>query len=133
MVPRVKLKAAEERYEQGKMPFSKLMEIRERAIANGMPLLTQDEVLEEVKNRRTGMSKEKNRDNELNYKRIIVHDRTYFWAEGASATSVYDEVKQLLFTIPFFAQERDVRMALFGYLQCALLQFIHETRKGETE
>ena len=77
------------------------------------------------------MSKEKNQDNEVNYKQIIVHDRTYFWAEGASGTSVYNEVKQLLFIIPFFAQERDVRMALFGYLQCALRQFINEIISGE--
>lgn len=73
-------------------------------------------------------------DNELNYKRIIVHDRTYFWAEGASGTSVYNEVKQLLFIIPFFIQERDVRMALFGYLQCTLRQFINEiAEKGEAK
>ena len=49
LFPKVKPEALESRYEQRKIPFSKLMGIRERAIADSMVLLTQDEVLEKVK------------------------------------------------------------------------------------
>lgn len=108
--------------------MSKFREIRERAIANGMVLLTQDEILEETANRRSGMS-EKQTTHNYDFRQFTIFGRMYFWGRTDSTTDVLDEDERMLFNIPFVAEERDVRMALFGYLERDLRDFAKGAKK----
>ena len=64
-------------------------------------------------------------------RRFELFGHMYFWGRTASNTDVLDENERMLFNIPFVAEERDVRMALFGYLQHDLRKFAAETKRGE--
>lgn len=48
---------------------------------------------------------------------IWCNDTCFFWGRTAVATDVLDEDEHILFTLPWVATERDVRVALYGFLE----------------
>lgn len=59
------------------------------------------------------------------FRTFVIGDKRYFWGRTDSNTDVLDENERMLFNIPFVAEERDVRMALFGYLYRELRDFVN--------
>lgn len=71
---------------------------------------------------------EKKTTHNYDFRTFNLFGHMYFWGRTDSTTDVLDENERMLFNIPFVAEERDVRMALFGYLQHDLRKFAQETK-----
>ncbi len=74
---------------------------------------------------------EKQTTHNYDFRTFNLFGHMYFWRGTDSTTDVLDENERTLFSIPFVAEERDVRMALFGYLQHYLRKFAAEAKRGE--
>lgn len=56
---------------------------------------------------------------------IWCNDTCFFWGRTAVATDVMDENEHILFTLPWVVKdERDVRVALFGYFESKIKELI---------
>ena len=86
--------------------------------------LEEQTIAEEVKE----MS-EKQTTHNYDFRTFNLFGHMYFWGRTDSTTDVLDENERMLFNIPFVAEERDVRMALFGYLERDLRDFAKGAKK----
>ena len=72
---------------------------------------------------------EKQTTHNYDFRTFNLFGHMYFWGRTDSTTDVLDENERMLFNIPFVAEERDVRMALFGYLERDLRDFAKGAKK----
>lgn len=97
---------------------------------NWEELTVKPEALEKrIKEGKVKDMSEKQTTHNYDFRTFSVFGHMYFWGRTDSTTDVLDENERMLFNIPFVAEERDVRMALFGYLERDLRDFAKGAKK----
>lgn len=75
---------------------------------------------------------EKQTTHDYDFRKFELFGHMFFWGRTQSTTDVLDENERMLFNIPFVADERDVRLALFGYLQHDLSKFAQKAQEKKS-
>lgn len=52
---------------------------------------------------------------DYDFRIIRLFDTVFFWGRTKSTTDILDSNERMLFTLPFVAEEKEVKIALYGW------------------